>query len=468
MNINIPQISTKSKIITDGYRIAIGDIMGNIVPYKNGLLKEEKPCLVAGFDYDTPWTRDTSINVLNCLAIISPEVAKNSFLSVCEISGEGKRVIASDSGQYWDVLIWTLGAYHYCVVNNDTEFLEDVFEITINTLKWYEENEFDVTLNLFRGPAVYGDGVAAYPDKYGSFENSGIAAWAKYHPNEKYPVGYGLPMHSLSTNCVYYKVYSILGEICVKTGRESEQFKIKAQKMKEAINKHFWNEERKTYDYLAYECDHQEGLGISFAILFGIADEERAKLVLKNTVVSEHGITCVWPSFERYLKLGEYGRHSGTIWPFIQGFFGQALLKSGFYKEFDKNLKQMSEKASRDAQFYEIYHCETGENYGGIQENHNYMTGEYYGIQKWDSMRRQTWSASAFVALIYYGVLGLEYKWDKLSIKPYLPEFCDEITVWDIPFRGERIKITVKRDDSLPKETEIDGITEKEIVLGCY
>ena len=60
MNLNIPYLETDNKLLNDAYRIAAGDIVGNIVYYQNGLLTEEKPCMIAGLDYNTPWTRDTA------------------------------------------------------------------------------------------------------------------------------------------------------------------------------------------------------------------------------------------------------------------------------------------------------------------------------------------------------------------------------------------------------------------------
>ena len=69
MNLNIPYMETDNKLLNDAYRIATGDIVGNIVYYQNGLLTEEKPCMIAGLDYNTPWTRDTAINIWNALSI---------------------------------------------------------------------------------------------------------------------------------------------------------------------------------------------------------------------------------------------------------------------------------------------------------------------------------------------------------------------------------------------------------------
>jgi len=440
--INYIFFESDSLELNKAYRIAVGDLVGNIMPYKDGLLEEEAPCLLAGIYYNTPWTRDTAINVWNALAILSPEVSKNTLLSVC-CKKEGKEYIGIGYNQYWDCIVWVIGAYQYCKVNCDDEFLRRVFQITLNTLDKYEKEEFDDEKNLFRGPAVYGDGTAAYPDKYGIVKNysSCVLDWGETYPEKKTENGYGIPMFSLSTNCVYSIVYDICVEMAEKLGENKKPFKEKAKKLKEAINKEFWNEQKQTYDYLAHECDHQEGLGLAFALLGNIADKDRARKVIENAIISSHGITCVWPSFERYLKLGNFGRHSGTVWPFIQGFWGQALLKYGYQKEFDKNLYLMAEKACRDGHFAEIYHGETGEIYGGLQEN-----PEKGCITMWESMQRQSWSASAFLSLIYYGILGVNYTEGKLTFKPYLPEGCNWIKISGFPFGDGEICLKIDRE----------------------
>ncbi|MEE0946685.1 MAG: hypothetical protein U0M42_07685 [Acutalibacteraceae bacterium] len=137
MNITIPDIKCDNTTIKKAYNIATGDLVGNISNYKAGLLSEEKPCLMAGADYITPWTRDTAINVWNSVGIMCPEIAKNTLLSVCEKDSDGNNIIGIGYGQYWDCIIWTMGAYEYAVVNNDTEFLSFIYEITLNTVKKY-------------------------------------------------------------------------------------------------------------------------------------------------------------------------------------------------------------------------------------------------------------------------------------------------------------------------------------------
>ena len=107
-----------NEILTRAYQIALADIAGNVHPYKAGVLASRVNCLMAGGDYDTPWTRDASINVWNGYALMNPEVSKNTLLSVLKRVGNGYQI----DGQYWDAILWAIGAYHLVNVTHDMEF----------------------------------------------------------------------------------------------------------------------------------------------------------------------------------------------------------------------------------------------------------------------------------------------------------------------------------------------------------
>ena len=74
-----PSVHTNDSTVNRAYRIALGDLMGNIQPFKDGLLEEPGPVMLAGLDYDTPWTRDAAINVWNGVGLLWPNVARNTF-----------------------------------------------------------------------------------------------------------------------------------------------------------------------------------------------------------------------------------------------------------------------------------------------------------------------------------------------------------------------------------------------------
>ena len=118
-------------------------------------------------------------------------------------------------GQYWDAIIWALGAYQYSLVNgSDKQFMKIAQNALTTTFAKFEAEEYDPADGLFRGGAVYADGIAAYPDKYANGPNSGIEGWLENPANDplKADTGRGLPMKALSTNCTYYQAYVILGK----------------------------------------------------------------------------------------------------------------------------------------------------------------------------------------------------------------------------------------------------------------
>lgn len=183
-------------------------------------------------------------------------------------------------------------------------------------------------------------------------------------------------------------------------------------------------------------------------MLFGIADERQTALIRENTHICAHGIPCVWPTFWRYECLGGYGRHSGTIWPHIQGFWARAMHRAGHQESFEKELYLMAQKAVRDMHFSEIYHPDTGALYGGMQEQ---GPG---GIVEWDSRRKQTWSATAFLSLIYFEILGLTMEDGEPVFHPQMPINCGhmrirgfEVAGWlfDLDIDGKEVSVRKRK-----------------------
>lgn len=423
------------------FRIAIGDLYGNITLFKDGLLDRAQPVVLAGLDYDTPWTRDAAINTWNGAGLLCPDITRNTLLAVLERAGGQLRI----GGQYWDAVVWVIGAWAQYLYTGDREFLALAFEAARNSLAYFEATEFDPALNLFRGPACYGDGIAAYPDVYAHTQgDSGILAWPRANPSKVSTPGYGLPMHALSTNCLYYEAYLLAARMAAELNLAPDPSWInKATALKAAINRHFWMPEAGRYRYLVDpygNCDHQEGMGHSFALLFGIASQSQVEAVFRNQYVTRAGVPCVWPSFARYTDADgtSFGRHSGTVWPHIQAFWAHAAALRGERALFAFELQQLVEHANRDVQFTEIYHPVTGLPYGGVQElgdNPSHV---------WASASRQTWSATGFLRLVLMGLLGMRFEVNGVRFQPMLPDGVEFLCLQGLPYRNTRLTVTIE------------------------
>ncbi len=449
---HIPVLETDNRDLDMAFRIAVGDIASNIQPYEGGMLNGTEPAVMAGVNYDRPWTRDAAINAWNACGYITPSIARNTLLSVLTTS-EGEPGIG---GQYWDAIIWTTGAWNYYLYTGDIAFLKLAYECTLNTIQYLEKREFDEQSNLFRGAACYGDGVAAYPDYYAKVGGgSGILAWPENNPDKKVSEGYGLPMKALSTNCLYYNCYNILNRMeNILDLNAGIDWTRKAEDLRTAINHYFWDEDRGRYLYLAdspVNSEHQEGLGHSFAVIFGVADGEQCEQLFKHQHITNAGIPCVWPTYDRYAKDSDsYGRHSGTVWPHVQGFWATAASTHNKMDIFRHELFRLAENASRDMQFVEIYHPDTSRPYGGYQEGGGSITMTR-------SADRQTWSATAFLRMVTMGLAGLKFSEEGITLSPCVPSCLEKVKLSNLRFRNMNLDIEINGNGQQTESVSING-----------
>lgn len=192
--------------------------------------------------------------------------------------------------------------------------------------------------------------------------------------------------------------------------------------------------------------------------MFDVADDEKKKKIFENTHVTPNGITCVWPTFERYkITPGSYGRHSGTVWPHIQGFWADAAAKSGQSEIFDNEFTFETENALRYMQFAEIYHPETGEIYGGVQEYGSTRPETHKGIVSWEAVPYQTWSATAYLRNVYFNLVGMNFTENGITFNHVGSSLSDNITLKNIVYRNSILNITVKGNGKEIADFRLNG-----------
>ncbi len=446
-----------NRLLAKAFRIAIGDYVGNIQPWQGALDDSPSPCILAGVDYNRPWTRDASINSWYAGSLLTPTIARNTLLAVLTKDHSGLRI----GGEYWDAIIWVTAAWNHYLCTSDKEFLEKAFEVSSNSIAHLEKTEYDPGDGLFRGGACFQDGIAGYPDCFADGPSSGILDWVQQHPAEKATPGYGLPMKALSTNCLYYNAYQMLQSMAAELHVSSRpEWNAKAQRLKDAINQKFWDPERGIYRYLVDASDdlgRHEGFGHAFAILFGIADEDQCKAMFEHQHITKHGIPCVWPTYKRYTNQESmsYGRHSGTIWPQVNTAWTMAASQCNRRDVALFELRSLAEKACRDVQFAELYHPITGEIYGGMQES---CPGK---LIEWDSCQRQTWCATGFIQMVLSTLFGHRITTSGISYSPYIPPDVTRMMLSGLSYRNATISVCAERSDDGPSIT-VNNVEQKE------
>jgi len=513
-----PYLTARDPNLSRAFRIAVGDIASNVAPLAaisslstGGLpldrwetvaararviagTRDVVPLrvafLIAGLDYGM-YQYDVMKHATDGADFFASGALRCALLATLRPDEDGSLSSHSD---YITGLGWSLGAWSHYLYTGDRAFLKVALAATLTSIAFFERNEFDSTLNLFRGPAMGGDGISTYPDIWTqSMKGIGhIKRWPEFNPDKKVPVGLGLPLHALSTNCANYEVYRLAARMQEELGLPVDPtLRQKAERLKAAINQHFWSEDLGRYRFLVDPyggSDQQEGTGHAFAVLFGIASPEKTKRLMANMHLTPQGVPWMWPVFPRYVTSDPmtFGQRN-NIWPHVSGAWALAAAGAGRVDLFALELKKAADRACRTNQFAEMYHPITGEVYGGISDGRTMRSGATMkaflaarlggegeptpeafgqlfppvpgkeGINLWQSCGRNTFSATAYLRMVIHGLCGLRLETDGISFEPTVPKGVSPVAVYDLPYRQAELEIHLTGEGQQVRRITING-----------
>jgi glycogen debranching enzyme len=429
-----------NKLINDAFRLAVGTVDINT---RRGIL-------AAGADYGGDWTRDIAINAWNGVSLLRPTVAETSLWSV---------TIHKDTAglQYWDKIIWVVAADNHYKVTGDSIFLRQAYDCSARTLQSLVQQTFDVADGLFKGPSVFNDGIAGYPEPvYDPTNYSSAVTDFKASVDIK----------CLSTNCIYYGAYLALIDMAKSLHLSKAtvaDYRQRMDALKSNILKHLYDNAANRFYYLIDQNGNannsQEALGISFAVIFNVIGGTDATNLIRDAAVSTYGITSIYPDFPRYSH-DKPGRHNNIIWPMVNGFFAQAAKATENYATFTKELYAQTHLALDEDKgnydFREIYNPYSGKPDGGWQTSGSATPGH------WESCRLQTWSATAYISMILRGVMGLRFDENHVEFEPFLPPGIAHIELNDLAYRHSMLHLTVEGKGNHVKVFTLDGRAQRD------
>lgn len=434
----------------DAYRKALKNLLHiNTVPAdarhrQSGLLRGEPVMMIrAGGGYHEAWTRDASINTWNAASLIAPALARNTLWSVVRRRPDGHLIVQQDN-QWWDQVIWITAAWQYYLASGNRDFLRRAYPVAIATLDARRKANFDAHRGLFRGPAFFNDGISGYPtppanarEAHGSFVLD-------------YPAAHHIEV--LSTNVLYAAAYrnaARMAKALGKTGSQQAMLQHRATALAQRINTYFWIPDAGRYGYLLQPDGtldtHQEGAGLALAIVLGVADHDRAASIMRHAYIARWGMPDIYPSFARYNDTHP-GRHNLIVWPLVQGLWADAAAQTGNTGAFVTQMRDLAELAQRSHGFWEIYNADSGAVDGGWQV-----------ARHWPSQPHQTWSATAYLHMIYRDLFGITPTVDGLCLQPLLPPGWGSVSLRHLHYHGADLSVRLHGTGRHIAELRMDG-----------
>ena len=417
----------------------------NTVPYdparynRTGRMRG-KTFVRAGGGYDQPWTRDAAINSWNAASLLEPEAARDTLWAVTVPDPAGPVVQRDD--QWWDKVVWIVGAWNHARVTGDRAFLKDAYGVAGRLLREMRASRFEPKRGLFRGPSFFNDGIAGYPAPPAEANDGGSSFVLDHAGTDR--------LMPLSTNALYVGAYRAAATMARELGQPDREWTASANALRAAIDRALWIPARGTYGYLidgeGRLDSSQEGGGLAFAVLFDVADARRARAILQGAHIEPFGITDVYPPFARFSD-ERPGRHNNVVWPIVQGMWARAATKAGDVAGFRRETAGLARLAlGSGGRFGEIYHARTGVEDGGWQNG-----------RRWDSAPDQTWSATAYLSMVFEGLFGMRFEMKGLRFAPTVPQGWGGASLTNLRYRNATLDLRLTGEGTRVASLRLDG-----------
>jgi len=415
---------TSDQIIVDAlYNLSCEEAKLNI---------EADSTLRTGAKWSGVWTRDISYSILLAFAYHEPEIAKISLMK--KVSRD--RIIQdTGSGGAWPVssdrTTWALAAWEIYKVTGDKDWLSQSYQIIKNTLE-DDYKTLTSTTGMYKGESSFLDWREQTYPKW--MNNADI-----------------FQSENLGTNVVHYQAHIILASMAKILGEPSESYVKQAENIKSAINDHLWMEDKGYYAQYLYgrkhlvRSDRFEALGEALAILFGVADNEKARSICSKSPLTDYGASCIFPQIP-----GIPPYHNNGIWPFVQSYWNLAAAKSGNEKALTHGLASIYRAGALFLTNYENFVAQSGD-FKGTEINSD----------------RMLWSMAGNLAMVHRVFMGMSFETNSIRFSPAVPKvYGGTKKLNGFKYRNAILNITVQGYGNRIQSFSVNGKMVNDSFLG--
>ena len=421
-----PVLETPYLIEETAYNIGVDESVNAVEP--DGTLR-------TGTEWGGVWTRDVSYSIIHSMSFIQTEAAKTSLM--CKVNSKGEIVQDTGTGGAWpcstDREIWVGAAWEIYKVTGDMEWLKTVYPIAKKSLEVDMRTVFESETDLVRGESSFID-----------WREQSYPTWME--PADIYDT------KCLGTNMVFYialtsaaEMGRILGDV-----ETAQYFEEMAERIKKGINEHLWMDEEGYYaQYLGGRADDllytkSETLGEALAILWGVAEGDRATRLTESLPIVDYGAPVFWPWIA-----DQPPYHNQAVWPWVQAYWIHACAKVGNEHGVLHGVGAVWRAVMMYATNKENYVADTG-NWRGTQINSSNML----------------WCLAGNISITFKLLMGMEFAADQLNFAPVVPENLKaDRTVRNFRYRNATLDVTVSGYGDTIKSFKLDGQKMSEAVV---
>lgn len=396
---------------------------------------EPDSTLRTGLSWGGVWTRDVSYSTILSMAYMQPRAAMISLL--CKIGRNGQIIQDTGTGGAWpcssDREIWTVAAWELYKVTGDSEWLAQVYPVAKKSLSVDIQTLYDPQTGLVKGESSFID-----------WREQSYPRWME--PADIYD------SRCLGTNMVHYAALLSAAEMAGLSGDlEFRQICLdKAASLKDAINQYLWMDDCGYYaQFIAGRKDDllytkSETLGQALAILYGVAEGERAERLSESMPVVDYGAPVFWPWIP---DIPPY--HNRAVWPFVQSFWMHASAMTGNEQGVLHGIGSLYRAAAMFATHKENFVADSGD-WKGTQINSSNML----------------WSLSGALSITYRVLFGISYEVDALHFAPVIPKkLAADRKLEGFRYRGMTLDIQIEGYGDVIRSFELDGVQQPEAVV---
>lgn len=395
-----PAYKSDQPLVDALYNLSLEEAKKNIEPDST---------LRTGAKWSGVWTRDISYSIYLAFAYHEPEIAK---ISLMKKVNRGRIIQDTGSGGAWPVssdrTTWALAAWEVYKFTGDKDWLRQAFDIIKNSV---EDDYFTLSSpsGLYKGES--------------SFLDWREQTYPKWMSNADIYTS-----ENLGTNIVHYQAHKILASMAALLGESAEIYNQRAETIKASINKLLWMPEKGYYAQFLYGrkdlilSERFEALGEALAIIFDVADMDRAKQIVSKAPVTDFGVSCIYPQIP-----GIPPYHNNAVWPFVQSYWNLAAAKSGNEKALNHGLASMYRATGLFLTNYENFVAHSGD-FKGTEINSD----------------RMLWSMAGNLAMVHRVFMGMSFGLNGIKFCPVIPKSYDGTkTLMGFKYRGATLNIKV-------------------------